>query len=203
MAGPFYKLNFPIETPEAYKFWKSKHKCNHMKAVIAFSTSLENANENMRRDGYSRFWRERAIATYGKYVNNPSMIGIPFTEMETPWWLCMKYDTSPVDSGTVALIGGSPTIDNTVGLLNGKPERQTDFGWANWLSSYLGGFDIIKNFALDTSKSGPFVGQETGSVLDQVTQALAVNPKWIWMDFGIVSDKIGRASCRERVLRLV
>ena len=62
MAGPFYKLNFPIETPEAYKFWKSKHKGNHMKAVIAFSTSLENANENMRREGYSRFWRELLLS---------------------------------------------------------------------------------------------------------------------------------------------
>lgn len=84
-------LNFPIETEAAKKFWASKHKCNKAKAIVAFSTSLENANGNLDRYGYTRGWRERILANYASYVNNPSMAGIPFTELSTPWWEDMPY----------------------------------------------------------------------------------------------------------------
>lgn len=88
----FYKLNYPITTPEAIKFWASRHKCNRMKAVIAFSTDLQDANMNLRNDGFALFWREKAIANFGQYVNQPAMIGIPFTPMSIPYWECMPFD---------------------------------------------------------------------------------------------------------------
>lgn len=88
-------LNYPVETPEAFKFWGSKHKCNKMKSIIAFSLDLDNANDNLRRYGYTLQWRKKAIRHFGRYVNTPSMVGIPFSELSTPWWECMGYDPTP------------------------------------------------------------------------------------------------------------
>lgn len=79
-------LNTPNTTPEAEKFWASKHVCNHTKAIIAFSHDLKNANDNLRRYGYTRGWRTKALYHFGKYVNKPTMAGVPFTELETPWY---------------------------------------------------------------------------------------------------------------------
>lgn len=73
-------LNFPIETEEAQKFWASKHIENNIKSIIAFSLNLDNANDNLKRYGYRRAYRQRKLEEYGKYVNNPSMSGIPFTK---------------------------------------------------------------------------------------------------------------------------
>lgn len=86
-----FKLNYPVETAAAKKFWASRHKCNRMKAIIAFSLDLENANDNLRRHGYAKQWRNRALKNYASYVNTPSMAGIPFTELATPWWVDMPY----------------------------------------------------------------------------------------------------------------
>lgn len=88
-------LNYPIETEEAKKFWASRHKCNKMKCIIAFSLNLDNANDNLRRFGYTLSWRKKAIRHFGGYVNQPDMAGIPFSEMSTPWWECMGYDPNP------------------------------------------------------------------------------------------------------------
>lgn len=88
----FYKHNYPIETDEAVAFWASNHKCNRMKAIIAFSFDLQNANINLRREGYSRFWRLRALNNFGMYVDRPSMSTLPYSMMDTPWWECMPYD---------------------------------------------------------------------------------------------------------------
>ncbi len=88
-------LNYPIETPEAEKFWGSIHKCNKMKSIIAFSLNLDNANDNLRRYGYTLSWRKKAIRHFGVYVNTPSMVGIPFSELSTPWWECMSFDPTP------------------------------------------------------------------------------------------------------------
>lgn len=86
-----------IETEEARLFWGSKHKCNKMKSIIAFSSDLDNANDNLRRHGYTLQWRKKAIRAFGKYVNIPSMQGIPFSSLDTPWWVCMPIsgDTPP------------------------------------------------------------------------------------------------------------
>lgn len=84
-------LNFPITTPEAENFWGSSHLCNKFKSIIAFSLDLANANDNLRRYGYNRAWRTKSLYHYGKHVNHPAMTGIPFTEMETPYWVEMPY----------------------------------------------------------------------------------------------------------------
>lgn len=94
VPNKLYKLNYPIETEDAYKFWKSKHKANQCKAIIAFSLNLSNANDNLRRYGYSRDFRERALKNFCMYVNNPSMSGIPYTELTTPWYIDMPYRES-------------------------------------------------------------------------------------------------------------
>lgn len=91
MATLMHKMPFPIQTEAALKFWASRHKCNRMKAIIAFSTDLVDANNNLRRFGYKRFWRLRALNNFGMYVNQPSMANIPLSAMEVPWWKCMPY----------------------------------------------------------------------------------------------------------------
>ena len=88
---PIYKLNFPIETQLAYDFLHSNHTANKVKFIIAFSTDLKNANDNLRRYGYYRQFRKRALDNFGQYVNNPDMTGIPFSEMKDPWWREMPY----------------------------------------------------------------------------------------------------------------
>ena len=89
--SPLYKLNFPIETEAAYNFWSSKHKANKVKAIIAFSLDLDNANDNLRRAGYYKQFRKRALANFGQYVNNPSMAGVPFSSITDKWWDEMPY----------------------------------------------------------------------------------------------------------------
>ncbi|WP_192545490.1 hypothetical protein [Enterovibrio baiacu] len=84
-------LKTPITTPEAERFWASRHKCNKMKAVIANSETLDGANSALRRRGYTRAWRKKALSAFGKYINKPTMAGIPFSELSQPWWLCMPY----------------------------------------------------------------------------------------------------------------
>lgn len=83
------KLNYPITTPEAKAMWASRHKCNRMKAIIAFSLNLANANDNLRRAGYTLQWRKKAIKAFKTYVNKPTMAGVPFSQISTPWWECM------------------------------------------------------------------------------------------------------------------
>ena len=91
MPNDLSVLNDPITTESAKKLWASKHVCNHSKAIIASSTSLKNANDNLRRYGYTRGWRTKALYHYGKYVNQPEMTNIPFTEMSTPWYKELNY----------------------------------------------------------------------------------------------------------------
>jgi hypothetical protein len=86
-----YKLNFPIETKEAQKFWASELKLNRIKAIIAFSLDLKNANDNLRRFKYYRQFRKKALKHFGKYVNQPDMKNIPFSQMKDKWWNEMPY----------------------------------------------------------------------------------------------------------------
>lgn len=82
-----YKLNFPIESDEAKEFWSSHHRLNRVKAIIAFSLDVDNANDNLRRRGYMRGERKRYILAYGKYSNNPTMKNIPFSDSSKSWWI--------------------------------------------------------------------------------------------------------------------
>lgn len=82
-------FNYPIETPEAFAFWNSDHKCNMAKAFIAFCIDEANFEELAKRHGYTREWRDRMWAAFGVYVDDPDMLTIPFTELETHYWECM------------------------------------------------------------------------------------------------------------------
>lgn len=91
MVPDLYKLNFPVETEEAKKFWSSKHKANRMQAIIAFSLDEKNANDNLRRYGYKLGWRKKAIKKFTGKWNKPGMSNTDFTfyELSTPWWEAM------------------------------------------------------------------------------------------------------------------
>lgn len=92
VPAPLYKLNYPIETAEAKAFWTSNQKLNRIKAIIAFSLTLDNANDNLRRYGYAKQFRNRALRNFGQYVNNPSMAGIPLSKLEDKWWIEMPFE---------------------------------------------------------------------------------------------------------------
>ncbi|HHB8426213.1 hypothetical protein [Klebsiella pneumoniae] len=93
-----FKLNFPVETEEAQRFWASKHRLNRIKAIIAFSTDMKNANDNLRRAGYSYMYRQKYLKAYKCYVNSPSMKIVMFSDLQDEW-----FDPIPCTSA-VALI---------------------------------------------------------------------------------------------------
>lgn len=80
----FY-LNYE-RTNESQRFFESHHILNKVKAVIAHSFDLENANDNLRRMGISLGRREKFLKAFGKYVNNPKMPGVPFSDLSDLWW---------------------------------------------------------------------------------------------------------------------
>ncbi|ECE4535650.1 hypothetical protein DCH27_25360 [Salmonella enterica] len=80
----FY-LNYD-RTPESQRFFESEHILNKVKAIIAHSYDLENANDNLRRAKINRERRERFLKAYGKYVNDPKMPGVPFSQLSDLWW---------------------------------------------------------------------------------------------------------------------
>ncbi|EAV6743028.1 hypothetical protein FA821_13335 [Salmonella enterica] len=86
-----YKLNYPITTDRQIEFWGSRHIINRVKSIIAFSLDLENANNNLRRVGrFPLGQRDRFIRNFGKYVNQPDMINIPFSPEVSDrydWWV--------------------------------------------------------------------------------------------------------------------
>ncbi len=81
-----YKLNYPIETEEAREFWASKHRLNRIKAIIAFSTSYDNANDNLRRAGYYNMYRKKYLNMYKKYINQPDMKKVLFSQVSELWF---------------------------------------------------------------------------------------------------------------------
>lgn len=115
-----YRLNYPIETPEAYAFWASRHKANRAKAIMAFSLNLDNANDNYRRWGYPRQFRKRALFNFCMYVNNPSMAGVPFSALEDNWWDEMPYrEDSLCGGGTVVPVTGVTITPKTITVIAG------------------------------------------------------------------------------------
>lgn len=81
-----FKLNFPIETEEAENFWASRHRLNRIKAIIAFSLNVDNANDNLRRFGYHYDYRQKYLKLYAQYVNSPAMTNVPFSTTEEAWY---------------------------------------------------------------------------------------------------------------------
>lgn len=139
------KLNYPIETEEAKAMWASSHKCNRMKAIIAFSLTLENANDNLRRAGYTLQWRKKAIRAFAKYVNNPFMKGIPFTETTTPWWECMPVSSGPAvrfEHWVPSFTGAKGQALITSGLLHLDNDNRIDF------NTVFSSSDLQKDFML-------------------------------------------------------
>ncbi|MGL5564207.1 MAG: hypothetical protein ACRDC4_00570 [Plesiomonas sp.] len=100
MTSPaMHKMAYPIETPEAFKFWASRHICNRLKAIICFSKDEEDAKRNLRRFGYPYHFRARAWNAYQNLVKNPDMTKIEFTPMGIPWWDCMPTAPLPPPKG--------------------------------------------------------------------------------------------------------
>lgn len=114
MATPaIHKMAYPIETETAYKFWASRHKCNRLKAIVAFSTSVRDANNNLRRFGFNAHVRLRALLAYQGFVSQPSMDRIPFTPAEIPWWECLPHEEVPPEKGRWALWDDTQEWDDT------------------------------------------------------------------------------------------
>lgn len=121
MATPsMHKMAFPIETEIAYKFWASRHLCNRVKAIIAFSRDVEDANLNLRRFGYPYHFRARAVNAWQNFVNMPDMDKVPFTPMGVHWWDCMPHTPTPPPNGKWAV-----WLDNTNWL--------DDERWVEWI----------------------------------------------------------------------
>ena len=100
MSTPsMHKYAYPIETEEAKKFWASRHVCNRIKAIIAFSKNLTDANSNLRRSGFQRHLRKRALNAWQHYVNMPNMDLVPFTPLGVDWWDCLPMTPEPPPSG--------------------------------------------------------------------------------------------------------
>jgi len=80
------EANSSVETDLQKKFWGSNHKCNKMKALIAFSKDELDFKELAKRRGYRRAWRNRAWLNFGQYVGQSDMVGIPFSDGTVPYW---------------------------------------------------------------------------------------------------------------------
>lgn len=136
---------YSIKTVDAYRFWTSNHKCNILKAIIAFSIDAKEANSNLRRMGYSNIHRKKALAALSVYINNPSMSNIPFSTGKEKWWDCafkrpakgkfIKWELlGDIDShwgrayfntGDYLYVGTKGTIDKRVVLTPGHIYKYT------------------------------------------------------------------------------
>ena len=102
---PMHKYSFPIETPEAYKFWASRHICNRVKAIIAFSRTEKDALRNLRNGLPKEFnhnnyhFRRRAVTAWQHYINQPDMVNVPFTPLGVDWWDCIPNVPHPPAKG--------------------------------------------------------------------------------------------------------
>lgn len=99
-------------------------------------------------------------------------------------------------SGTACLVGCSVTQMAQIGAGLYGNSRQCDFGWANWLVHYLGGFDIVDNKAVGGATTGPDAGNisTSNNVIAQIDAALATGTDWIIGDFGILNDAMQKAN---------
>lgn len=136
---------YSIKTVDAYRFWTSNHKCNILKAIIAFSIDKTEANKNLRRMGYSNIHRKKALAALGTFVNNPDMRSIPYSTGKDKWWDCafkqaakgsfIKWELlgdidghwgrAYFNNGDYIYIGPKGTIDKKVILSQGHVYKYT------------------------------------------------------------------------------
>lgn len=79
--GNFQSLKFPL-TKRGMDFFGSKNKENIAKAYVAYSPNLIQANDLLRRRGYTLQMRKRIMKTYKAYVNNPEMTSVPFSDLD-------------------------------------------------------------------------------------------------------------------------
>ena len=126
----------------------------------------------------------RLVSESGIIVDNDSSVWQSTHNMKIP------------SSGTVALVGCSVTHMNQIGAGLYGNSRQCDFGWANWLCHYLGGFDIVSNFAVGGATTGPNAGNapSTNNVINQLSASLSAGTDWIIGDFGILNDAMQKAN---------
>lgn len=106
MPSPsMHKYTYPIETEEAKKFFASRHICNRVKAIIAFSKTPEDALRNLRNNLPKEFnhnnhhFRRRAVHAFQHYVNQPDMTNVPFSPISIPWWECIPKEPVPPAKG--------------------------------------------------------------------------------------------------------
>lgn len=109
---PMHKMPFPIETPNAYKFWASRHVCNRVKAIISFSLDREDAMHNLRRFGFPYHFRARAWNAWQHFVARPDMDNIPFTPLGVPWWECIPNEVQPGKGSWVLWDDSTEWIDS-------------------------------------------------------------------------------------------
>lgn len=145
-----YIFNYPIETEEAEAFWDSEHKCNTAKAFVAFSTSVENCNEIMKRHKYSYQWRKRVLSNFAPYLASPSMVGIPFSQMgPNSWWDCMQHSENidlewlitEITEETICTEDWRPIL--TENSLTGPNGPELPLPGPAWLATELTGEDLI------------------------------------------------------------
>lgn len=78
------KVYLPMTSPEAYEFFASNHKCNHAKAVMAHSATMQQANDTFWRRGFTLQMRKRFLKTYKKYLGQQDMSTIPMSPEVNP-----------------------------------------------------------------------------------------------------------------------
>lgn len=78
------KVYLPMISASAYKFFGSNHKCNHAKAVMAHSATMVQANDTLRRRGFTLQMRKRILKTYEKYLGQQDMSSIPMSPEVNP-----------------------------------------------------------------------------------------------------------------------
>ncbi|MGL5014613.1 MAG: hypothetical protein ACRC6V_10040 [Bacteroidales bacterium] len=123
------RLPFPVVTPEAKKFWASKHTCNRAKACIAFSKTREQAHRLMKRwlPSFCYHKRERAWNAWQNHKNMPTMEMVPFTPMSIPWWECLPRTPEPPPVGHWALWMDDKNWVDT------SSSTGADNKWVEWL----------------------------------------------------------------------
>lgn len=78
------KVYLPITSERGMEFFGSNHKCNHAKAVMAHSETLDQANDTFRRRGFTLQMRKRFLKTYKPYLGETDMTNVPMSPEVNP-----------------------------------------------------------------------------------------------------------------------
>ena len=89
LGGKLTSLYYEL-TPQGVEFFSSNNKANLAKAYVAYCPTMAQANDVLRRRGYPLQLRKRVLKTFGKYLANPEMTGVTFSELGghgiASWW---------------------------------------------------------------------------------------------------------------------